>query len=81
MFVVMGTTDELVGIRGMRLFADSAVARNGGGEATVRTDGIKTYSGKQPVWVWEYDGGHRPPVDAGAKVVEFFKELGAGSKE
>ena len=76
MFVVMGTTDELVGIRGMRLFAESAVTRNGGGEATVREDGIKTYKGKQPVWVWEYDGGHRPPTNAGAKVVEFFKGKG-----
>ena len=78
MFVVMGTEDELVGIRGMRLFADAAVRRNGGGEATVRDDGIKVYAGKQPVWVWEYAGGHRPPTNAGSKVVEFFRGMRDG---
>ncbi len=75
MFVVAGIDDELVGIRGMRLFASSAVSRNGGGEAKTREDGIKVYSGKAPTWVWEYEGGHRPPTNCGAKVVEFFKAV------
>ena len=73
-FVVAGTSDELVGIRGMRIFADAVVKKNEcKSEPKVREDGIKVYSGKQPVWVWEYDGGHRPPTNCGAKVVEFFK--------
>lgn len=75
MFVVMGTEDELVGIRGMRIFSQSAVSRNGGKDPVTRKDGVKVYTGKQPVWVWEYEGGHKPPTDAGAKVVEFFKSL------
>lgn len=75
MFVVMGTDDPLVPIRGMRLFADMAVTRNGGGEAKVREDGIKVYSGKSPLWIWEYAGGHTPPRNCGEKVVEFFKGL------
>jgi len=75
-FVVAGTTDELVGIRGMRIFADAVVKKNEcKGEPKVREDGIKVYSGKQPVWVWEYEGGHRPPTNCGAKVVEFFKSV------
>jgi poly(3-hydroxybutyrate) depolymerase len=76
MFVVMGTNDELVPIRAMHLFADAAVTRNGGGEPTVRDDGVKVYSGKATLWTWEYDGGHTPPLDAGKKVVEFFQSLG-----
>ena len=75
MFVVAGVSDPLVGIRAMRLFSDAAVRRNGGGEPTVREDGIKVYSGKQPVWVWEYEGGHTPPRNAGEKVVGFFKSV------
>ncbi len=74
MFVIAGTEDELVGIRGMRLFADAAIKRNACGSPTVRTDGISVYSGKEPVWVWIYEGGHKPPADTGKRVVEFFRE-------
>ena len=75
-FVIAGVSDELVGIRGMRVFRDAVLKKNGCTTTPkVRDDGVKDYSGKQPVWVWEYEGGHRPPSDAGAKVVEFFKTI------
>ena len=75
-FVVAGVSDELVPIRGMRIFADAVVKKNEcKGDPKKREDGIKVYSGKQPVWVWEYEGGHSPPRNCGEKVVEFFKSV------
>lgn len=74
MFVVGGTDDELVGILGIRRFSQMAVQRNEGGDPFDR-DGVKVYPGKEPVWVWIYEGGHRPPPDSGRRAVEFFKSL------
>jgi polyhydroxybutyrate depolymerase len=75
-FVVAGVEDELVGIRGMRIFADAVVRKNEcSGTPTLRGDGIKVYRGKSAVWIWEYDGGHTPPRNCGEKVVEFFKSV------
>lgn len=75
MFVIAGVDDQLVGIRGMRLFADFALKRNKCGTATLRSDGIRTYVGTEPVWVWEYEGGHTPPRETGSRIVEFFKSV------
>ncbi len=75
-FVVAGVSDELVGIRGMRIFSDAVIKKNScSATPIVREDGVKVYSGKQPVWVWEYEGGHSPPRNAGEKVVGFFKSV------
>ncbi|HXH59944.1 MAG TPA: hypothetical protein VNI20_01155 [Fimbriimonadaceae bacterium] len=75
MFVLAGKDDQLVPFRSMELFTRFAVRRNDCGDPTVRDDGTQVYSGTAPLWVWDYDGGHRPPSDAGARVVEFFKSL------
>lgn len=75
MFIIAGTQDELVPIRGMRLFVNMTVKRFGAGAPTEKGDGTQKYEGPQPLWVWIYEGPHKPPTDSGARVVEFFKSV------
>ena len=68
-FLTTGTSDRIVRPESVRRFAESLAKHNGckGGFGSP----IKTYAGANPVFLYEYEGGHMPPKDAYEKAVKF----------
>ncbi|MCH7903979.1 MAG: esterase [Armatimonadetes bacterium] len=73
-FIIAGTKDQLVSIDVMRRFSNLMVRWYGYSNA--KSSGVETviYEGQDaPLWIWEYDGGHRVPADAATRIVAFFR--------
>ena len=68
-FLATGSNDRVVPPETVRRFADSLGAHNqckaGFGSP------VKTYAGSNPVYLYEYDGGHLSPKDVYEKAVRF----------
>ena len=69
--LMTGASDRIVPPESVRRFADSLAAHNGCKLGSGSP--VKVYPGTNPVYLYEYDGGHLPPKDAYEKVVKFCK--------
>lgn len=68
-FLTAGTEDRLISAASVEKFADGLAAHNGCGRVTGSK--VKTYPGTNPVYLYEYGGGHMPPEDAYKMAVKF----------
>ncbi|MBS1700052.1 MAG: hypothetical protein JST12_00185 [Armatimonadetes bacterium] len=68
-FLTTGTNDRLVPPASVEKFGDTLATHNNcsGGSGSP----VKTYAGANPVYLYEYAGGHMPPNDAYAMAVKF----------
>ena len=68
-FMTTGTSDRIVSPASVQRFADTLAQYDGC--STGSGSPIKTYAGKAPVYLYQYDGGHMPPTDAYEMAVKF----------
>ncbi|MEI7985107.1 MAG: hypothetical protein WCI55_05715 [Armatimonadota bacterium] len=68
-FLTTGTTDRVIPPSSVRTFAEKLAGYNGCGDGSGSP--VKVYSGANPVYLFEYVGGHMPPADAYEKAVKF----------
>ena len=68
-FLSTGTNDRIVNPRSVRSFAETLASHNGCSAGSGIP--VKVFSGSNPVYLYEYDGGHMPPADAYSMAVKF----------
>lgn len=68
-FLTTGTDDKLVAESKVQQFADTLAKINGCGAGSGSP--VKTYPGSNPVYLYDYLGGHMPPADAYKMAVKF----------
>lgn len=72
-FFSIGLKDEIINPRGINRFVSQVVSNNNCGEKVEQPNGIALYPGANPVWVYEYDGGHKIPDKALELGIQFLK--------